>query len=163
MKTFRTRGVRVVIGMAAACLAFTAPASAQAAAVGVVVGSGTITPGLGVLPALQTISFSGTLTGAGAVGASAVILSDSCSYNGSSSSLGDNVAFSLDSLSGSCSGTLALSETMTAVRVGAIALEEGSGSVGGVAGPAFHVCVWVSTQAPPITQYKHVCIWLGGW
>jgi len=161
MKTFATRGVRVVVGMVAACLAFSAPVSAQAAAAGILQGSGTISPGLGATPAPQTYTLSGSLTGAGAAGGSAVVVNDSCSYSGSSSGLGDNVAFGLGTMSGSCTGSLAITDTMTVVRVGAIALEAGPDSTGGVAGEAIHICIWIATQAPPITNYIHVCVWIG--
>ena len=159
-----TRWLRATVVLAVACLAFTMPASAQAVAAAAFSGVGTVSPGLGVTPAFQTYTLSGSLTGAGIVNGSAVVVNDTCTYSGSSNNAlgGDNVAFSLDTESGWCTGTLALSDTFTTLRVGALALEEGPSTLGGVSGLGIHICIWISTQAPPVTSYIHICVWYGG-
>src|SRR5207302_10484833 len=81
----------------------TVQAASLDSADGVVVGSGTISPGLGVVPAPQTITFSGTLTGADA-SLTPGVMSDTCAFSGTSGPLGDSIAAGTGAVSGTCSG-----------------------------------------------------------
>lgn len=166
MGVFR-RGRLAVIGAVAGVglmMVGTLPAAASAAGAGVVIGGGSISPGLGVLPAHQTVTFSGSLTGAGVVGTTSVVISDTCTFSGASTDQagGDNIALGLGQVTGSCIGSLGISASLTYARVGALVAVEGPGSVTlgttTVNGDSAGICVFVTTQTPPITSYTVVCV-----
>jgi len=146
MGVFR-RGRLAALGAVAgiALMVGTVPAAAQGGGGGVVVGGGTISPGLGALPAAQSITFSGSLTGAGATTGGPVVVNDTCTFSGSSGNPlgGDNVAFGMGTVSGTCT-PVAISATLTYVRVGAAVGIEGSGNFDGVAGEAAGISTWVT-------------------
>lgn len=160
--THRAHACTVASLCGLAVLATTVPAAAVSAAAGVSQGSGTLSPGLGVLPSPQVIQYSGTLTGAGAVAAAPVIISDSCSFSGTSGPLGGTVAADLGTVSGSCTGSVSITATLTFARIGVVVALEGNGSIGPDAAIVGGPCAFAATQAPPITSYSLVCALAGG-
>jgi hypothetical protein len=147
----------------AALLLATAPVSAQGVGGGVVVGSGTITPGLTASFTPQAVSFTGNLVGAGFAGGPQTYVLTPCSFNGGSGATtlgvnnpegGDNVAFGMGEVSGTCGN---ISATVTYIRIGAAVVLVGNGSVNGVAGDVVGACLFATTQQPPITAYTVVC------
>jgi len=145
-----------------AMLAFATPAAAASAAAGVSDGSGTLSPGLGVLPSPQVINYSGSLTGAGAVSAAPAIINDNCTFSGTSGFLGGTLAADLGTVSGSCTGSVSIAATLTFARVGTVLGLEGNGTLGPDAVIAGGPCAFATTQAPPITNYSLVCALAGG-
>lgn len=137
------------------------PASAQGTAAGVVVGNGTISPGLGLNFQPETISFSGSLTGAGYANGSQTYVLTPCAFNGGSTSSvlgsGDNLAFGEGVMLGSC-GNIAM--TFTYFRVGGVIFQDGTGTVNGVAASHVGTCVWLPTSIIPVANYTEVCAWL---
>ncbi len=138
-------------------LAIQAPVAAVSAGGGAAVGSGTLSPGLSVLPSPQVISYSGSLTGAGAVSAAPTIISDNCSFSGTSGPLGGTIAADEGSVSGSCTGTVAISAALTFARAGVVVALEGNGSIGTDPAVVGGACLFATTQAPPITNFSLVC------
>ena len=141
----------------AAALAAPVPAAATSVAAGVATGSGSLSPGLGALPSPQVISWSGSLTGAGAISGGAAMVSDACSFSGTSGPLGGTVAADLGTVSGSCTGSVAISAALTFARAGAVVGLEGSGAVGADAAVVSGICAFASTQLPPITSFSLDC------
>ena len=162
MGVFR-RGRLAAIGAVAGVglmMVGTLPVSAQAAGGGVFQGNGTLTTGsLFVAPTPVAFSVPGALTGAAVVNGAPVVITDSCTFTGSSSNPlgGDNLAFGAGNVSGSCSGSLVITFSGTYVRVGAAVGVEGSGTAGTVAGNVVAECAFATTQAPPVTNFIVVC------
>lgn len=147
--------------------------AAPGAGAAVVVGSGTISPGLTAIPTSQpTISFGGTATGAFANSSGAAdVGSVNCNFNGSSNTtIGDNYAAGFGTVSGSCSGSGTVTgasitvtcSAMTYVRVGVVVLVISatcSATVSGVSSSGVVVGAFVfvpNTVAPgaPVTSYE---------
>ncbi|MBW3667854.1 MAG: hypothetical protein KY443_01460 [Actinobacteria bacterium] len=148
--------------------------AAPGAGAAVVQGSGTISPGLTLLPAVQpTIAFGGTATGAFANSAPAAdVGSVSCSFSGSSNTtVGDNYAVGFGTVSGSCAGSgtvtgAAISvscSAMTYVRVATIVLVVsatcsvtvgGTTSSGAVVGAFNFIPSTVLPPGAPVTAYE---------
>jgi hypothetical protein len=164
-------GRLAVLGAAASAALLLAPTAAMAApgaAAGVVVGNGTISPGLTTVTQPVSGGFTGALTGAGTSG----VISDSCIFSfasgsggflGTGNALGgDNVAYGAGSSSGSCSGTEAINASLGYTRLGPLVLISGSGSAGSTANATFVVvCVFATQQTPPITNFTLVCVTAG--
>jgi len=130
-------------------LAFTSPAVAANAAVAIIQGSGTISPGLGATPAFQSISFTGTATVVGTDGAPATY---GCSFSGTDPQ--GSAAAGAGTVSGSC-GPLVFA-SCTFVREGAhvdVVCTAGGGGTGG----AQAKCVFQPHQALPTTSYDLKC------
>src|SRR4051812_17976514 len=83
MLVARTKLALAVAAVAAVAMMGSGPASAKSTGGGVVVGHGTISPGLTNTPAFQSVSFTGTLVAAGAPASAAG--SYNCTFTGSSS------------------------------------------------------------------------------
>jgi hypothetical protein len=163
MGAMRTRGLPLACAMAGLTAALL-PAEAfagTALGAGVIAGSGSASPGLGALPAAETLSYSGTLTGVAVVGATPVTGTDFCSFSGTSGALGDSVAFGLGQVNGSCSGAVSIFAALTYVRVGPVLAVEGNGTIDNNAVEVVGACVFASTQAPTITTFVIDCAALG--
>lgn len=82
--------------------------AAPGAGAAVVVGAGSIGPGLTAIPQPQSVSFGGTATGVFVTaGTDSGVGSISCSFNGGTAPInpvGDNYAVGLGNVSGTCSG-----------------------------------------------------------
>ena len=96
-----------------------------------VTGQGTINPGLTAELVAQTVAFNGTAVGAFAnTSPAADVGTASCSFSGSSSSLGDNYVVGTGTVGGGCNGSGIVTGTgidvdcgaMAYVRVGTIVL-----------------------------------------
>jgi hypothetical protein len=159
MEAMRTR--RLVLACAGAGLtAVLLPAGAlagTAAGAGVIAGSGTASPGLGALPAAETLNYSGTLTGVAVVGTTPIIGTDFCSFSGTSGAFGDSIGFGLGQVNGSCSGAVSVFAALTYVRVGPVLAVEGNGTIDNNAVEPGGACLFISTQAPPITSFVVDC------
>lgn len=150
-------------------------AYAAAGGSGVVVGQGTITPGLDVIPGPQTVAFTGDVTGVFAANTTADAGTISCSFSGGSQGLGDNYAEGKGVVNGTCSGTgiggnsiFVSCSALLYVRVGAVVYILGANAtVNGlvvlnctvtVAGQTIKVQVtgvltFTATSANPTTSY----------
>lgn len=134
------------------------PASAQNAGAGAFLGSGTISPGLGVTPQAVTFSLAGTLTGAGVLNGGPVVVSDSCTFSGSGAA--DDLATGMGSVSGSCSGNETITSSLTYTRVGAVVAVSGTATVGTASGgTAAAVCLFALTSLPGVSPatFQVVC------
>jgi hypothetical protein len=119
-------------------------------------GSGSISPGLTIVPTAQSISFGGTLAGGGAVAGSAVVANDSCSVT-AISNITETIAQGDGNASGSCSGTTALTASLHYQRVGSVVVMTGTGTVNGVAVTLAMHCEFEPTSAPTVTSYELQC------
>ena len=88
------------LGLLSSTTAYAAPGTAAVA----FQGGGVIGPGLTALPAPQTIHFGGTATGPFANTGGADLVTVNCSFGGGSTGPGDNYAFGLGAIGGTCTG-----------------------------------------------------------
>lgn len=140
-----------------------APSGATAnAGVAVVQGSGTITPGLNVVPAFQSFTFTSvSITTVGVVRKAPVVLGNSTCGASGSSLIPETVAVGAGTGGWSCTGgpMAGKSGALTYVREGAaveVVLTAGTAQVGALA------CVFVSTSGIPVTSYLLVCAGAAG-
>jgi hypothetical protein len=145
----------LAIGVASAMLATeVAPSSAASVDAAVIQGSGTITPGLDILPATQSFTFtSATITTVGTDSGTS-----SCTASGGSAAP-ENLAAGIGTGGYSCSsGPLAgWSGALIYARVGAVVTVWITAGPGGVTVGAF-ACVFVAASAPPVTAYTLICV-----
>lgn len=140
----------VVALTAAVALPASAPAEALGANVYVMTGSGTISPGLGLVPIPQSVSFTGT---AGYVSTFPVGLAGyPCSFSGAEFG---SMAGGVGTLAGSC-GPASYTNILY-VRAGATL--SGIGVVVGGSSSSTHFdCVFQPTDVNPTTRYSLVCV-----
>jgi hypothetical protein len=154
MRFTRTRVLLVALAAPVAVIAATtAPASAASAGVGVVTGSGTISPGLTAVPAAQTFSFGGSALVTGVVnGAPEAAVAHPISASGSD--LAGSYAAGAGPITVNLSGVPSMSGFF--VRVGAVVAVA---VVGPVASAGAGVCGFVATELPPaaVQHYSVAC------
>lgn len=126
----------------------TTPAVAANVDTAVIQGSGTISPGLGLTPSPQSISFTGTAT---VVGTDGVLATYSCAFNGTDPA--GSTAAGSGNVSGAC-GPLAFA-SCTFVRVGAHVDVVCTGGAG--TGGAYAKCVFRAHSVLPTTSYDLTC------
>lgn len=154
----------ITLGMATlvAVVSSTTTTGAQGTVGGLVIGSGTISPGLTASFQPQYVSFSGDIVAAGVSNSPQVYIATPCSFNGSSTfgpwGSGDNIALGEDVISGACGNVTA---TLNYLRVGSVVSVSGTGSFNGLPGTIIGACVWVTTGTPPVMFYSTVCVWVG--
>jgi len=120
----------------------------------VITGSGTISPGLGPVPAAQSVSFTGTAT---VVGTDGILATYGCSFSGTD--LAGSLLEGVGTVSGAC-GPLAFN-TCVFLRIAAevqvvcadVTVDPGAPSAAVGAG----VCVFVPTSSNPVTTYDLIC------
>jgi hypothetical protein len=134
-----------------ASVAMISQSSAHAANAGVLVGGGTISPGLTLTPTNQSFSFT-TTAAVGVsnkpVGAGAF----SCSFTGNSSGPETDLQ-GAGTGTGSCSGTVNVSCTISYTRVVVLVVVTGSCSTPGGPQTLGGVFVFVPTTVNPVTSY----------
>ncbi|HEX8004139.1 MAG TPA: hypothetical protein VF519_15735 [Mycobacteriales bacterium] len=144
---------RLLVAGAAAALAFPVapPAEALDANVYVITGSGTLSPGLTVVPTPQSISFTGTASYASTfpVGLGGY----SCSFSGTDQ-IG-SVLLGLGSLSGSCGPTSGVD--MVLVRVGPT-LSLTTAVIASASRGLHFDCVFQPTNVNPTTRFNLACV-----
>jgi hypothetical protein len=129
------------------------PASAAIVGAGLVQGSGTISPGLGVVPTAQNFSFGGSVTGA-IVNGTTPSLSAPCSASGHD--LAGSVAEGAGTVNASCAG--ALLPIGVFVRVGAVVVAAFADVAGGAGGGVF---AFQPDQLPPATVTSYHLVGVG--
>jgi hypothetical protein len=146
----KVRALLVAIAVAVPAMVSAPPATAVDADTFVMQGSGTILPGLTLVPQQQNLSFSGTAT---VVGTGGVLSTYSCSFVGND--LAGSTAESVGTMSGGCGPWWC--DVWVYVRVGGfkkwICIRTGN--------PQFGLqgmnCVWTPTDVNPTTRYSLVC------
>lgn len=117
----------------------------------VVEGSGTISPGVGLIPGPQSISFDGTAT---VVGTDGVLVTYDCSFSGTDPA--GSTAAGSGTVSGSC-GPISLSLCIF-VRVGSVVIVIcAEVQVGVHVGTAVAECVFRPHDTLPTTSYDLIC------
>jgi hypothetical protein len=133
-------------------IASTSPASAADAAGAAILGSGTISPGLGAVPVPQSFSFTGTATGAGLVAGSVVtpLTPLHCSFAGTD--LAGSAAEGAGFVNGAC-GAINLNAPVIGafVRVGGAVVVAFAGT--SPAKAAAGVFAFVPGDVNPTTKY----------
>lgn len=152
------RALILAAASGAAILAAPLPGlAAPSVGVGVVLGSGGITPGLdATVPANQTVSFSGTAVGAGETNGSPVVVDDTCNFSGGSTTP-ETDGSGAGTATGSCTGTTSVTANVAYTRFGSIVLLNGTGSVNGTPGFLNAACVFVPTSFQPVKSYQLAC------
>lgn len=130
----------------------TSPAAAANVDVAVITGSGTISPGLSVVPVPQSISFSGSAT---VVGTHGVLTTYGCSFSGSD--INGSIAAGVGTVSGSC-GPISF-DTCVFVRVLDVVqvVCAGASASGPTVKGASAECVFQPNNTLPTTSYTLTC------
>ena len=118
----------------------------------VIQGSGTISPGIGVEPDEQSISFTGTAT---VVGTDGVLTTETCSFSGTDPAA--TIPLGSGTVSGSC-GPISLSLCVF-IRIGVIVqVVCAEVQVGVHVGTATATCVFRPHDSLPTTSFDLVCV-----
>lgn len=147
------RRFAVLAATLAALLAIGLQPALASEGAGVVVGGGTISPGLSLDQRTQSVSFGGTAVLAGVDPADAAVAT--CNFSGGS--IGTETAISgTGSVSGTCSTADGRSGACTGLRYYRVGPHVGvSGTCGGyVSGNLGGVFVFVPTSGPTVTSYQ---------
>jgi hypothetical protein len=136
--------------------AWPSPVTAATLGTGGLLASGSTSPGLTITPTAQSVSGGGTLVGAAFVGGNVDTVNDSCGFSGASG-LQSTVEQSLGSVSASCSGTVAVSASLSYTRDAAVVVITGSGSINGAGVVVQGVCSFIPTSAPTIQTFDLQC------
>jgi hypothetical protein len=150
------KGLRTKLGLGLAALAVTGVAfgatpSKAAAGTGVVVGHGTISPGLTLVPTFQKGSFTGTLAAVGTQGSG----SYHCNFT-FSSTIKETSAKGQGTARGTCSGPGTATATVNYKRTVSNVSLSGS-STGSLSGPVKGDCSFEPTSNP-VKSYQLQCV-----
>jgi hypothetical protein len=134
-----------------ASMAMVGQNSAYGAASGVVTGHGAISPGLTTTPTDQTFNFTTDITVGVTTKPGPAAGSFSCTFTGSGAQ--ETVVTGGGTGTGSCSGTISVSCTISYTRAGPVVTVTGSCTIGGTTQTLIGVFVFVAGSAPPVTSY----------
>jgi hypothetical protein len=153
MLAARTKlGLALAAVGAAACVG-AIPAEAASTGAGVVVGSGTISPGLTNTPTLQHVSFTGTLVAAGKGGKNGKY---ACSFTGASS-IKETLNKGQGTAHGTCSGPGTVTSNVSYTRTASNVRLAGT-ATGAISGSITGDCDFAPTSAPQVKSYQLQCV-----
>jgi hypothetical protein len=153
MHVTRTTLAAAAAAVAGAALIGAGPAGASTGT-GVVVGHGTISPGLTNTPTAQHISFTGTLAAAGSPASGTGTYN--CNFTGNST-IAETLQKGKGNANGTCNGSKGtVTSTVAYARTGSAVTLKGNAN-GAIKGAITGACNFAPTTAPQVRAYQLQC------